>query len=77
MAKVNSSDFGKVVKVRLIELDRTQEWLCESVSSATGMYFDTSYLWKVMNGVLKPPKIIQAICDILEIEYIVPDQQSD
>lgn len=77
MAKVNSSDFGKCVKIRLMEMDKTQEWLCERVAKSTGMYFDTSYLWKVMNGVLKPPKIIQAICEILDLEYSVSEQQTD
>lgn len=67
MAKVNSSDFGKAVKVRLIELDKTQDWLAQNVASRTGMYFDTSYLWKVLNGVLNPPKIIEAIRDILDL----------
>ena len=75
MPKINSSDFGKAVKVRLIEMNKTQEWLIEGVSNRTGLYFDSSYLWKVLNGVLKPTKIIETICDILEIS--VPDNQTD
>ena len=68
MAKINSSEFGKAVKMRLVEMDKTQNWLAEEVSKRTGMYFDTSYLWKVMNGVLKPPKIVDAICEILDLQ---------
>lgn len=73
MAKTN--DFGKTVKVRLIEMDKDQKWLIEGVSRRTGLYFDSSYLWKVLNGVLTPPKIIEAICDILDIS--VPKNQSN
>ena len=61
--------FGKEVKKRLIDLDKEQKWLIESVARRTGLYFDDSYLWKICNGLLKPPKIIEAICDILDIEY--------
>ena len=67
MAK--TTDFGKTIKIRLIELGRNQEWLMEQVRSKTGLYFDSAYLWKVMNGVLAPPKIIQAICEVLEVDY--------
>lgn len=75
MAK--TTDFGKTVKIRLIELDKSQEWLITAVRDRTGLYFDSAYLWKVLNGVLKPPKIIDVICDILDIEYSIPEQKSD
>ena len=77
MAKINDSEFGKTVKIRLMELDKTQDWLCERVRNRTGLYFDSSYLWKVLNGVLKTPKIVEAICDILEIEYSVSNAPSE
>jgi len=67
LAKINDSKFGKAVKIRLIEMDKTQDWLCEAVRNRTGLYFDTSYLWKVLNGVLSTPKIIEAIRDILDL----------
>jgi len=72
-----TTDFGKNVKIRLIELDKTQDWLIQSVRERTGLYFDSAYMWKVLNGVLKPPKVIGAICEILDIENIVNDQKSD
>lgn len=68
MAKVNGSEFGKRIKVRLIEMDKTQDWLIDAVRNETGLYFDGSYLWKVMSGVLTTPKIVQAICKILDID---------
>lgn len=44
------SDFGKAVKIRLIELDKTQEWLVEQVRERTGDYFDSSYLYRILTG---------------------------
>lgn len=48
MAKV--SDFGKAVKIRLIELDKNQEWLIEQVKERTGDFFDSSYLHRLLSG---------------------------
>lgn len=66
MAK--TTDFGKTVKIKLVELDKTQEWLIGEVKEKTGLYFDSAYMWKVLSGTLSPPKIVQAICEILDIE---------
>ena len=49
---VKTSDFGKAVKIRLIELDKTQEWLIEQVKERTGDYFDSSYLHRLLTGKL-------------------------
>ena len=65
MAK--TCDFGKAVKIRLVELDKTQAWLIEQVKEKTGLYFDDSYLWKVLAGVKATPKIVQAIRETLNI----------
>lgn len=46
------SDFGKAVKIRLIELDKNQDWLIKQVQERTGDYFDSSYLWRIMSGSL-------------------------
>ena len=46
------SDFGKAVKIRLIELDKTQDWLIEQVKERTGDYFDSSYLYRILAGKL-------------------------
>lgn len=50
MAK--TTDFGKAVKIRLIELGKTQEWLIEQVKERTGSFFDSSYLYRIMAGEL-------------------------
>lgn len=46
------SDFGKAVKIRLIEMDKSQDWLIKQVQERTGDYFDSSYLWRIMSGAL-------------------------
>lgn len=44
------SDFGKAVKIRLIELEKTQNWLIEQVEKKTGDFFDSSYLHRILTG---------------------------
>lgn len=60
--------FGKSIKYRLIDLEKQQNWLIEQVKGKTGLYFDSSYLYKVMIGVNNSPTIIGAICEILGID---------
>ena len=51
MAK--TSDFGKAVKIRLVEMEKTQAWLIERVKEQTGdMSFDTSWLHRILSGKL-------------------------
>lgn len=59
--------FGKDVKKRLVDIDRQQTWLVHQVQTNTGLYFDTSYLYKILTGKLATPKIVQAIREILEL----------
>lgn len=61
--------FGKNIKKRLIDTDQTQTWLIDEVKKKTGLYFDSSYLYKVMSGRVATPSIISAICEILNIKY--------
>ena len=49
-------------------MDRSQEWLIERVKELTGLYMDSKYMSKVLNGQRNPPKIISAINQILELE---------
>ena len=48
MAK--TTGFGKTVKIRLIELEKTQDWLIEQVKKETGDFFDSSYLHRILVG---------------------------
>ena len=53
----------------LIERDKNQLWLIEQVKEKTGSFFDSGYLWKMMNtDNIKPPKLVSAINEILELE---------
>lgn len=60
-------DFGKAVKKRLVDLDRTQTWLIEQVRSDTGLYFDGGYLYRILSGERRTPAVMESICKILEI----------
>lgn len=62
------SDLKKIVKKRLIDLNKTQRWLIEEVKNKTGLYFDESYLKRIYDGKLHPGKIISAMSEILEID---------
>lgn len=66
MAKL--SEFGKEISKRLIDLSKPQTWLIEEVRNKTGLYFDDSYMYKIKTGQLSTPKIVQAICEILDIQ---------
>ena len=68
----NSNNFGKRVKIRLIEMGKNQEWLINQVKEKTGDFFDSSYLHRILSGKLpgatgrngKAGKA-QVICEIL------------
>lgn len=66
------SEFGMAVKVRLIEMQKTQSWLIEQVKERTGDFFDSSYLHRILtgklaaeNGVNGKPGKAEVIRDIL------------
>lgn len=59
--------FGKEIKKRLVDIDRTQAWLIEQVGGLTGLYFDRSYMSKIQTGQLSTPKIVQAIREVLDL----------
>jgi hypothetical protein len=59
--------FGKEIKKKLVDLDKSHSWLIDQVCAQTGLYFDRSYLHKIMTGKLDNPKVIQAIREILDI----------
>ena len=63
-----NTDFGKQVKKKLIDIDQRQKWLIEKVQERTGLFLDVSYFQKIMRGERHPQKIVDAICEILEIE---------
>lgn len=62
------SNFGKKVKKALIDIDKNQAWLIEEIKAKTSLYFDSSYMHKILSGKNKNPTIVDAICSILNIE---------
>jgi hypothetical protein len=62
------SDFGLSVKMKLLQIGKSQKWLEEAITEKTGLYVDNGYLYKVLTGKRNAPKIVAAICEILNIE---------
>ena len=62
-----TTEFGKGIGKRLIDMEKNQNWLIEQARHRTGLYFDSSYLYKIKTGTLATPKIVQAICEILDL----------
>ena len=65
------TDFGLCVKTELLRLGKNQRWLEEAVSEKTGLIVDHGYMYKILTGQRNAPKIVAAICEILNIQ----DQQ--
>ena len=61
------TEFGRAIKKRLIDLDKNQNWLIDQVREQTGLFFDSSYMSKILTGQLATPKITAAIRDILDL----------
>ena len=62
------TDFGKRVKIALIEKGMSQEELMYRIHENTGMFVDSSYLWKIMSGKRNPPQLVDAIGAILDLQ---------
>ena len=61
--------YGKQIKIKLVELDRTQAWLIEQVKKILpGKYLDTSNLYKITTGEINSPDIQSAINQVLNIQ---------
>ena len=59
--------FGLCVKTELLRKGKTQAWLQSKVTEQTGLFLDDSYIYKILTGQRNAPKIVNAICEILEI----------
>ena len=62
------SKFGLCVKTKLLEQNKTQKWLSDEVTRITGLYVDSGYMYKILTSQRKAPKIVECICEILNIE---------
>ena len=61
--------FGLCVKMELLKRGKTQKWLEEEITNRTGLFADSGYMGKILKGKRNAPKIVQAICEILEIDF--------
>ena len=68
MNKSKFTDFGLTVKMELIKQGKEQKWLEEEVAKRTGLFVDNSYVYKILTGQRNAPKIVEAICEILNIK---------
>ena len=62
------SDFGLCVKTELLRQGKEQKWLEEAITEKTGLYVDSGYMYKILTGQRNAPKIVAAICEILNIQ---------
>lgn len=62
------SDFGLKVKIKLLQIGKDQKWLEEAVAEKTGLFVDGGYMYKILTGQRNAPKIVAAICEILNIQ---------
>jgi hypothetical protein len=61
------TDFGLCVKTELLRQGKEQKWLEETVSEKTGLFVDNGYMYKILTGQRNAPRIVAAICEILNI----------
>lgn len=61
-------ELGREVKKKLIDIGKTQEWLCREVNLDTGLYIDSAYMSRILTGKIATPKIVSSIRKILCLE---------
>ncbi len=60
-----TDEYGKKIKRALIDIGKNQKWLVAEVRDRTGLYFDHSYLSKIMSGKYRNAGMVRAIDAIL------------
>ena len=62
------SDLGLCIKTELLRTGKSQKWLEEAITEKTGLFVDSGYMYKILTGQRNAPKIVYAICEVLNIE---------
>ena len=62
------TDFGLCIKTELLRIGKDQKWLEQSVSEKTGLFVDNGYMYKILTGQRNAPKVVEAICEIMNID---------
>lgn len=68
MNKSKFTNWGLAVKTELLRIGKTQAWLEEEITRRTGLYMDAGYIYKILTGRRKAPKVTTAINEILGIQ---------
>ena len=71
----NFTDFGLCVKTELLRQGKEQRWLEEAITEKTGLYVDNGYMYKILTGQRNAPKIVSAICELLDIQEEKKEQK--
>ena len=62
------SEYGKKIKIALMEQNRKQEWLIAEIKSRyPDVYIDSSNLYKILIGEITGGKVVAAINEILSL----------
>lgn len=61
------TEFGLCVKTKLLRIGKEQNWLEREVTSRTGLFMDSGYMYKILTGQRSAPKVVQAIREILDL----------
>ena len=62
------TDFGLCVKTKLLQLGKDQKWLEKTITEKTGLFVDGGYMYKILTGQRRAPKVVEAIKEILNIK---------
>lgn len=65
---MQTTSYGKAIKKKLIDLDKTQVWLMREITERTGLFIDSSYLNRICSGKANSARIKAAINEILELD---------
>lgn len=64
---IPTTEFGKEIGKRLVDLNQTNAWLINQVRERTGLYFDSSYLHRIKIGTNRNHKVVSAIREVLSL----------
>lgn len=67
MQKTKLTEFGLCVKTELLRQGMSQSELEKRVSEDTGLFVDSSYMYKILTGQRNPEKIVESVKKILGI----------
>ena len=67
MRKNALTNYGRSIKKKLLDMDKSQEWLIREVNNKCTIMVTSSYLNRIMTGKVRKSAAIQVINNILDI----------